>query len=108
MKSARKLPCSHIFHEHCLRRWLEQDSSCAICRKTLTINLARPQQQQQPANIAGEENGLQLLLEAFSPQNNRLVRWWTRFLFESMNQEQVLFVFIGLEKYIPKLRSLKW
>ncbi|VDK88629.1 unnamed protein product, partial [Onchocerca ochengi] len=35
MESARKLPCSHFFHEWCLRNWLEQDNSCPTCRLAL-------------------------------------------------------------------------
>lgn len=35
MKSARKLPCSHLFHDSCLRSWLEQDTSCPTCRTGL-------------------------------------------------------------------------
>lgn len=36
MESARKLPCGHLFHNSCLRSWLEQDSSCPTCRTTLS------------------------------------------------------------------------
>uniref|UniRef100_A0A1I8BRR1 RING-type domain-containing protein n=1 Tax=Meloidogyne hapla TaxID=6305 RepID=A0A1I8BRR1_MELHA len=96
MKSARKLPCSHIFHEHCLRRWLEQDSSCAVCRKSLSFNLNNLRQQHQQNNnnnpiIAGDDVGqaMQMILEIFSPHNNRIVRWWSRLIFDSMNEEQV-------------------
>jgi hypothetical protein len=32
---------------------------------------------------------MQMLLEAFSPQNSRVTRWWSRFLFDTMNEEQV-------------------
>lgn len=35
MSSARKLPCSHLFHNSCLRSWLEQDTSCPTCRTSL-------------------------------------------------------------------------
>ena len=35
MESARKLPCSHLFHNSCLRSWLEQDTSCPTCRTSL-------------------------------------------------------------------------
>lgn len=35
MESARKLPCGHLFHNSCLRSWLEQDTSCPTCRKSL-------------------------------------------------------------------------
>ncbi|XP_063227756.1 E3 ubiquitin-protein ligase AMFR-like [Bacillus rossius redtenbacheri] len=37
MESARKLPCSHLFHNSCLQSWLEQDSSCPTCRMMLNI-----------------------------------------------------------------------
>lgn len=35
MKTARKLPCGHLFHHSCLRSWLEQDTSCPTCRTSL-------------------------------------------------------------------------
>ncbi|NWR87977.1 AMFR ligase, partial [Furnarius figulus] len=37
MQSARKLPCGHLFHNSCLRSWLEQDTSCPTCRMSLNI-----------------------------------------------------------------------
>ncbi|KAL1129927.1 hypothetical protein AAG570_012871 [Ranatra chinensis] len=38
MEAARKLPCSHLFHNGCLQSWLEQDTSCPTCRMALSIN----------------------------------------------------------------------
>uniref|UniRef100_A0A668AHV2 E3 ubiquitin-protein ligase AMFR n=1 Tax=Myripristis murdjan TaxID=586833 RepID=A0A668AHV2_9TELE len=38
MMTARKLPCGHLFHNSCLRSWLEQDTSCPTCRMSLNIN----------------------------------------------------------------------
>lgn len=35
MTSARRLPCGHLFHNSCLRSWLEQDTSCPTCRQSL-------------------------------------------------------------------------
>ncbi|GAM27546.1 hypothetical protein SAMD00019534_107220 [Acytostelium subglobosum LB1] len=35
MDSAKKLPCGHIFHHSCLRSWLEQQTSCPTCRRSL-------------------------------------------------------------------------
>lgn len=35
LDSARKLPCGHLFHNSCLRSWLEQDTSCPTCRTSL-------------------------------------------------------------------------
>ncbi|XP_074601473.1 E3 ubiquitin-protein ligase AMFR-like isoform X2 [Brevipalpus obovatus] len=35
MEMARKLPCNHLFHNSCLRSWLEQDTSCPTCRTSL-------------------------------------------------------------------------
>ncbi|XP_047536576.1 E3 ubiquitin-protein ligase AMFR-like [Vanessa atalanta] len=36
MKEARKLPCSHLFHNSCLCRWVQQDASCPTCRRALS------------------------------------------------------------------------
>lgn len=38
MHTARKLPCGHLFHNSCLRSWLEQDTSCPTCRLPLNIS----------------------------------------------------------------------
>lgn len=35
MESARRLPCGHLFHNSCLRSWLEQDTSCPTCRTSV-------------------------------------------------------------------------
>lgn len=40
METARKLPCSHLFHTMCLQSWLEQDKSCPTCR--LALNIENP------------------------------------------------------------------
>lgn len=37
METARKLPCTHLFHTSCLQSWLEQDTSCPTCRLGLSI-----------------------------------------------------------------------
>uniref|UniRef100_A0A1B6GPE6 RING-type domain-containing protein n=1 Tax=Cuerna arida TaxID=1464854 RepID=A0A1B6GPE6_9HEMI len=53
MESARKLPCTHLFHNSCLQSWLEQDTSCPTCRLALSIhNLASASSQlSEPANL---------------------------------------------------------
>ncbi|ETN63394.1 hypothetical protein AND_004894 [Anopheles darlingi] len=38
METARKLPCSHLFHNSCLQSWLEQDTSCPTCRLALSVH----------------------------------------------------------------------
>ncbi|CAH1778722.1 unnamed protein product [Owenia fusiformis] len=51
METARKLPCSHLFHTACLRSWLEQDVSCPTCR----TNLDDPREQRPlPAGPGGD------------------------------------------------------
>ncbi|BFZ19181.1 hypothetical protein BsWGS_22220 [Bradybaena similaris] len=45
MSAARRLPCGHLFHNSCLRSWLEQDTSCPTCRTTLSGTGRRERQQ---------------------------------------------------------------
>ncbi|GFN91355.1 E3 ubiquitin-protein ligase amfr-like protein [Plakobranchus ocellatus] len=56
MESARKLPCGHLFHNSCLRSWLEQDTSCPTCRTTLSETNERedPRPRQPGAPNGGE------------------------------------------------------
>ncbi|KAM3959399.1 E3 ubiquitin-protein ligase AMFR [Aphomia sociella] len=42
MKEARKLPCSHLFHNSCLCQWVQQDASCPTCRRALAAGPSRP------------------------------------------------------------------
>ncbi|XP_012946175.1 E3 ubiquitin-protein ligase AMFR [Aplysia californica] len=53
MESARKLPCGHLFHNSCLRSWLEQDTSCPTCRTALSET---PQGERNPMGPPGAPN----------------------------------------------------
>ncbi|BBM99040.1 E3 ubiquitin-protein ligase synoviolin [Marchantia polymorpha subsp. ruderalis] len=35
MSTAKKLPCGHLFHIHCLRSWLERQQTCPTCRSSV-------------------------------------------------------------------------
>ncbi|PFH52002.1 hypothetical protein AMATHDRAFT_141066 [Amanita thiersii Skay4041] len=67
----KKLPCSHVFHFHCLRSWLERQQSCPTCRRTVLDNTPTAAVQppapganvQQPDNAANARN---------IPRNNNL------------------------------------
>ncbi|CAF0819956.1 unnamed protein product [Adineta ricciae] len=47
-EKARCLPCGHLFHQNCLRSWLEQDTTCPICR----VSLQEETSQQTPTPSA--------------------------------------------------------
>lgn len=34
-ENVRQLPCLHIYHEPCIRPWLELHGTCPICRQNL-------------------------------------------------------------------------
>ncbi|XP_062570495.1 E3 ubiquitin-protein ligase AMFR-like [Saccostrea cucullata] len=89
MEVARKLPCGHLFHNSCLRSWLEQDTSCPTCRMSLNegpqvdpnLNVpdergAAPPQppQQQPQN--------QFTNHFFHFDGSRYVSWFPSFSVE--------------------------
>lgn len=37
-EDVRQLPCSHVYHDGCIRPWLELHGTCPICRKILFNN----------------------------------------------------------------------
>lgn len=51
METARKLPCSHLFHNSCLQSWLEQDTSCPTCRLALSVQTGSSQPPSRPSVI---------------------------------------------------------
>lgn len=81
MESARKLPCGHLFHNSCLRSWLDQDTSCPTCRtsfKSHHKHLSQSQQHQSQSNHHQQLNTHRAIVnantqnthQAHSPNNN--------------------------------------
>ncbi|XP_049831442.1 E3 ubiquitin-protein ligase AMFR-like isoform X1 [Schistocerca gregaria] len=62
MESARRLPCSHLFHNSCLQSWLEQDTSCPTCRLALSI---------QGPSDGGSRNQMELVPPDNTPATRR-------------------------------------
>ena len=48
MQEAKKLPCGHCYHVHCLRSWLERQQNCPICRSPVPTEAS-------PARSAGPD-----------------------------------------------------
>lgn len=51
MKEARKLPCSHLFHNSCLCQWVQQDASCPTCRRALAGAARAPPAARHPNHL---------------------------------------------------------
>ncbi|KAL2641289.1 hypothetical protein R1flu_008876 [Riccia fluitans] len=64
MGEAKKLPCGHLFHIHCLRQWLERQNTCPTCRAPVLPVEDEPPTEDQP-------NGDEMQAEEgdFAPQN---------------------------------------
>ncbi|XP_044125900.1 E3 ubiquitin-protein ligase AMFR isoform X2 [Bufo gargarizans] len=100
MQAARKLPCGHLFHNSCLRSWLEQDTSCPTCR--MSLNMAdgtRPRGAQPRDNI--DPNMIPLTVTEVRPRLNqhnhffhfdgsRFASWLPSFSVEVMHTTNII------------------
>ncbi|XP_036997424.2 E3 ubiquitin-protein ligase AMFR [Artibeus jamaicensis] len=100
MQAARKLPCGHLFHNSCLRSWLEQDTSCPTCRMSLNIaDSNRGREDRQGENL--EENLVPVAAAEGRPRLNqhnhffhfdgsRIASWLPSFSVEVMHTTNIL------------------
>ncbi|CAD6186758.1 unnamed protein product [Caenorhabditis auriculariae] len=51
--SPKRLPCSHVFHAHCLRSWFQRQQTCPTCRTEIWGRPANQQPANANAGIAG-------------------------------------------------------
>jgi E3 ubiquitin-protein ligase AMFR len=107
MDTARKLPCSHLFHNSCLQSWLEQDTSCPTCRLALSVQSSTRMPPNRQPNIdfdeldqltgggvnaggAGAGNGLGRNNHFFHFNGQRYISWLPNFSVEVSNINSVL------------------
>ncbi|XP_074864868.1 E3 ubiquitin-protein ligase AMFR [Carettochelys insculpta] len=100
MQTARKLPCGHLFHNSCLRSWLEQDTSCPTCRMSLNItenHQAREDHQREnldenlvPVTVAEGRPRLNQHNHFFHFDGSRIASWLPSFSVEVMHTTNIL------------------
>uniref|UniRef100_A0A674MSU6 E3 ubiquitin-protein ligase AMFR n=1 Tax=Takifugu rubripes TaxID=31033 RepID=A0A674MSU6_TAKRU len=102
MLTARKLPCGHLFHNSCLRSWLEQDTSCPTCRTSLNISGEEGQERNQQQGAGVEENTVPVGAVAdarphinqhnhfFHFDGSRIASWLPSFSVEVMHTTNIL------------------
>ncbi|KAH0501646.1 E3 ubiquitin-protein ligase AMFR [Microtus ochrogaster] len=100
MQAARKLPCVHLFHNSCLRSWLEQDTSCPTCSMSLNIaDGSRAREDHQGENL--DENLVPVAAAEGRPRLNqhnhffhfdgsRIASWLPSFSVEVMHTTNIL------------------
>ncbi|XP_008935750.1 PREDICTED: E3 ubiquitin-protein ligase AMFR [Merops nubicus] len=100
MQSARRLPCGHLFHNSCLRSWLEQDTSCPTCRMSLNVTDSHnAREDQQRENV--DENRVPTAAAEGRPRVNqhnhffhfdgsRIASWLPSFSVEVMHTTNIL------------------
>ncbi|XP_062922755.1 autocrine motility factor receptor a [Mobula hypostoma] len=100
MQSARKLPCGHLFHNSCLRSWLEQDTSCPTCRMSLNITeddrVGEPHQRDNldenigPVPVVDGRPHLNHHNHFFHFDGSRIASWLPSFSVEVMHTTNIL------------------
>ncbi|XP_023017536.2 E3 ubiquitin-protein ligase Iruka isoform X2 [Leptinotarsa decemlineata] len=60
-ESVRQLPCLHIYHEPCIRPWLELHGTCPICRQNLVNNELSSDSNQDTGSGGGGSSNYNLL-----------------------------------------------
>ncbi|XP_061449783.1 E3 ubiquitin-protein ligase AMFR [Rhineura floridana] len=100
MQAARKLPCGHLFHNSCLRSWLEQDTSCPTCRMSLNItdnHHTREDHQREnldenlaPVAVAEGRPHLNQHNHFFHFDGSRIASWLPSFSVEVMHTTNIL------------------
>ncbi|KAF8673364.1 hypothetical protein HU200_048925 [Digitaria exilis] len=61
----RAMPCSHIFHQNCIFKWLRRSATCPLCRHQLPTEEA----------AADDEEEVQQQLQRIRFESERLDRW---------------------------------
>ncbi|XP_039446559.1 E3 ubiquitin-protein ligase AMFR-like [Culex pipiens pallens] len=91
METARKLPCSHLFHNSCLQSWLEQDTSCPTCRLGLSVHQNNSNILQNEIRIDdAEPAGRTANNHFFHFNGSRYVSWLPNFSVEVTHINSVL------------------
>ncbi|KAJ9450084.1 ERAD-associated E3 ubiquitin-protein ligase HRD1B [Diplonema papillatum] len=62
---AKKLACGHIFHRHCLRQWLERQTTCPYCRQTIDVSRGQPHAAEEPPAVQEPATTQDELAEAY-------------------------------------------
>jgi hypothetical protein len=66
----RAMPCSHIFHQHCIFEWLSRKTVCPLCRHQLMMPTTPPKEEEEEEEQLPDRRRTTMSVSAFNSDDD--------------------------------------